>query len=171
MALEPGDVEQLESDAQTSAVVHGERRLDEQCALATSQDGRIIMVLSTAVSLSALAAIVAAAAISFPSHSTAVLTAALLALAGFSLVSAFALASIRSHRFEASGANPSDILNVAPHGASSDTVRAHWICELERRLANNEAMLERRRRLLTWAAWTFMATPIYALACGWLAAH
>ena len=127
--------------------------------------------MSTAVSLSALAAVVAAVALSFPSHSKAVLTAALLALAGFSLVSVFALTAIRSHRFEASGASPADILTAAHPGTSSDTVRAHWICELERRLADNETMLERRRRLMTWAAWTSMVTPLYALVGGWLAAQ
>ena len=101
--LRPEDVSKLESDTQASAVERGERRLDEQCSLATAQDGRIILVLSTAVSLAALAAVFAAGALSFPGHPVAVLTASLIALVGFTAVSAFALVAIRSRQFETSG--------------------------------------------------------------------
>ena len=168
--LKRDDVARLGSEAQASAVGRGEHRLNEQCALATAQDGRIIMILSTAVSLAALAALFAAGALSFPGHPTAVLAAALMALVGFTFVSGFALVAIRSRRFETSRATPAEVVNAC---ASEDHEehRAHWICELDRRVTINETILEKRRRWLTWAAWTFMLTPPYALIVGWLASR
>ena len=166
--LSPKDVLDRDAETQALAVQRGERRLDEQCALATAQDARIILTLSTAVSLAALAAVVAAAALSFPGHPTAVLTAAMAALLGFSIAAIFALVAIRSRRFETSGSAPAAVLDAS---SASGECQARWLCELDRRVAVNEVMLEQRRRWLTWAAWTFMLTPLYALVVGWLAAQ
>ena len=152
---------------QAAAVGRGERRLDEQCALATAQDGRIILMLSTAVSLAALAAIFAAGALSAPGRPKAVLAASLIALIGFSLTSGFALTAIRSRRFATSGSAPADVLDACASSPAGEH-RARWICEVDRRTALNETILEKRGRWLTWAAWTFMLTPPYALIIGWL---
>ena len=94
--LDAERIARLGGETQDSAVGRGERRLDEQCSLATAQDGRIILTLSTAVSLAALAAVFAAAALSFPGHPVAVLASALTALVGFTAASGFALAAIRT---------------------------------------------------------------------------
>ena len=168
--LKREDVAKLGSETQASAVGRGEHRLDEQCALATSQDARIIMILTTSVALAALAAVFAAGALSFPGHPVAVLAAALVALVGFTFVSGFALIAIRSRRFETSGFTPAQVINDC---ASEDPEmhRVLWICELDRRVTINETILEKRRRWLTWAAWTFMLTPPYALIVGWLASR
>ena len=150
------DVSKLASETQASAVERGERRLDEQCSLATAQDGRIIMTLSTAVSLAALAAVAAAAALSLPGHPAAVLAASLIALAGFTAVSAFALVAIRSRQFETSGSTPAEVVGSCASGPPENH-RAYWICELDRRVSVNEAILQKRRRWLTWAA--FRTSP------------
>ena len=166
--LKRDDVARLGSETQASAIERGEQRLDEQCTLATAQDARIIMILTTAVALAALAAVFAAGALSFPGHPIAVLAAALIAPVGFTFVSGFARVAIRSHRFETSGSTPAEFVTACsleePAGASPSV----WICELDRRVTINEAILEKRRRWLTWAAWTFMLTPPYALIVGWL---
>ena len=164
------DVAKLASETQASAVERGQRRLDEQCSLATAQDGRIIMILSTAVSLAALAAVFAAGALSLPGHPVAVLAASLIALIGFTAVSAFALVAIRSRQFEPSGSAPAEVVNSCADGPPEDH-RVHWICELDRRVSVNEAILQKRRRWLNWAAWTFLLTPPYSLIIGWLAAQ
>ncbi len=164
------DVAKLASKTQASAVGRGERRLDEQCSLATAQDGRIIMILSTAVSLAALAAVFAAGALSFPGHPVALLTAFLIALVGFTAVSAFALVAIRSRHFQTSGSTPTEVVDSCASGPP-ESYRAYWICELDRRVSVNEAILQKRRRWLTWAAWTFLLTPPYALIIGYLAAQ
>ena len=165
--LGPEDVSELGSEIQASAATRGEHRLNEQCALATAQDGRIILILSTAVSLAALAAVFAAGALSLPGHPTAVLAAALIALVGFTFVSGFALAAIRSRRFETSGSTPAEVVEACA-AANPESHRALWIIELDRRVTVNEVILQTRRRWLTWAAWTFMFTPPYALIVGWL---
>ena len=168
--LRPEDVSTLGNEIQASAVGRGEHRLNEQCALATAQDGRIILILSTAVSLAALAAVFAAGALSLPGHPRAVLAAALIALVGFTFVSGFALVAIRSRRFETSGSTPAEVVN----GCATEEPgqhRVHWICELDRRVTINETILEKRRRWLTWASWTFLLTPPYALIVGWLASE
>ena len=164
------DVAKLAIESQAAVVERGERRLDEQCSLATAQDGRIIMILSTAVSLAALAAVFAAGALSFPGHPVAVLAAALIALVGFTAVSAFALVAIRSRQFETSGSIPAEVVGSCA-SSPPESHRAHWVCELDRRVSVNEAILQKRRRWLTWAAWTFLLTPPYALIIGWLAAQ
>ena len=168
--LKRRDVTKLGSETQAAAVARGQHRLDEQCSLATAQDGRIILILSTAVSLAALAAVFAASALSFPGHPVAVLAAALMALVGFTFVSGFALVAIPSRRFETSGSTPAEVVEAC---ASEDQAehRALWICELDRRVTINETILETRRRWLTWAAWTFMLAPPYALIVGWLASQ
>ena len=168
--LTPEDVAKLGGETQAVATQRGERRLDEQCALATAQDGRIILTLTTSVSLAALAAVFAAGALSLPGHPKAVLAAALIALVGFTSASAFALAAIRTRRFETSGSRPSDVL-AACAVSPVERHQALWLCELDRRVGINEAILATRRRWLTWAAWTFMLTPPYALIVGWLSAQ
>ncbi len=165
--LKREDVAKLGSETQASAVARGEHRLEEQCALATAQDARIIMILTTAVALAALAAVFAAGALSLPGHPVAVLAAALVALVGFTFVSGFALIAIRSRRFETSGSTPAEVVK----DCSSEGPEMHrvlWICELDRRVTINETILEKRRRWLTWAAWTFLLTPPYALIVGFL---
>ena len=166
--LKREDVSKLSGATLADAVARGERRLEEQCSLATAQDGRIILILSTAVSLAALAAVFAAGALSLPGHPVAVLFAALIALIGFTFVSGFALVAIRSRRFETSGSTPDDFVRSCSTGDQAEH-RALWICELDRRVTLNETILETRRRWLTWAAWTFLITPPYALVVGWLA--
>ncbi|WP_174300360.1 hypothetical protein [Caulobacter sp. S45] len=164
------DVAKLGSATQASAVGRGERRLEEQCALATAQDARIIMILTTAVALAALAAVFAAGALSLPGRPVAVLAAALVALVGFTFVSGFALVAIRSRRFETSGSTPADVVKDC---AFEDPKMHHvlWICELDRRVTINEVILEKRRCWLTWAAWIFLLTPPYALVVGFLASQ
>ncbi len=168
--MTPEDVAKLAPEIQTSAVTRGERRLEEQCALATAQDGRIILILSTAVSLAALAAVFAAGALSLPGRPVPVLAASLIALVGFTFASGFALVAIRSRRFETSGSPPAEVLDACA-ALPADAHCARWICELDRRVNANEAMLEKRRHWLTWSAWTFMFTPPYALIIGWLASQ
>ncbi len=168
--LRPDDVAKLGSETQAAAIDRGEHRLNEQCALATAQDGRIVLMTTTAVSLAALAAVFAAGALSLPGHPKAVLAASLIAMVGFSFVSAFSLVAIRSRRFETSGSTPAEVVKACA-AADPEMHRALWICELDRRVIVNEAILEVRRRWLTWASWTFMLTPPYALIVGWLTAE
>ena len=98
------------------------------------------------------------------------LAAALVALVGFTFVSGFALVAVRSRRFETSGSSPAEVVK----DCASEDLEIHrvlWICELDRRVNINETILEKRRRWLTWAAWTFLITPPYALIVGFLASQ
>ena len=77
-------------------VARAERQIDEQSNLAKAQDARAVMMLTTAVVLSTLSALIAAIAIAVPRDTISVSVASLSGLAGFSLASTLVLFSVRS---------------------------------------------------------------------------
>ena len=171
MPLRLPDIPDLEGNAQDWVITRAEQRLDEQSTLVKAQDRRAVMMLTTAVVLSTLAALVAAIALAVPRNTTSVLVASISALAGFSTSAGLVLLSVRSEHFHISGAPPSEALGKDLGLDSLDALRKVRIVELEGCLLKNGRMLEGRRRLGNWALWTLMATPLVSLLYGWLASQ
>ena len=170
MPFSAEDVEDLDADARGWVLDHAERRLAGHERATSAQEGRAVVALTTSVALAALAGLIAATALSFHHDSSVELIASLLAMTGFSTSSAFFLGSLRSAAFTSSGAQPSQAAEAGDGRYSVERLQKARIFELEACVADNEAMMEVRRRLGNWGLWTLMATPIFALLCGWLGA-
>ena len=169
MPFTSADISNLEEEAHDWIVARAERQIDEQSNLAKAQDARAVMMLTTAVVLSTLSALIAAIAIAVPRDTISVSVASLSGLAGFSLASTFVLFSVRSPSFNISGAPPSQVVEGCPRQESLRDLRKSHVLKLERCIAENRRLLEQRRFLGNWALWTLMATPMISLLYGWLA--
>lgn len=170
MTLNAGQLEELNSKALTWILTHAESRQSEHAKAASAQEGRSIVALTTSVALAALAGLVAATALSIHHDNSVELAASLLALAGFTTSSMLFLASMRSNRFTSSGVTPSQAAGSYEADPCVEALRKARVVELEDCIARNETMMEANRQLSNWGMWTFMATPVFAVLCGWLAA-
>ena len=170
MTVRTEDIEKLDPEVQAWILAQAEGRLAEHEKATAAQEARAVVALTTCVTLAALAGLVGATALSIHNDTTVELVAALLALTGFSASSVLFLSSLRSGRFRQTGAAPAETLPRGSGETSLPQLRGRRLVELEKCIAENEAMMEERRRWANWGLWTLVATPVFALLCGWLAA-
>lgn len=155
LAAKPGIVDLIRGQ--------GESRLANQAAFADAQDVRGSALLTAAVSLAAAATAVACGAAALKEIGPAPIAGGIAAAAGFTVSALLAVLAMRSTGFHAVGWYPQDFEDDLANNLSNDEVKADLVLALQRRLAENKPILNRRGNTLDWSSYLMMGTPAFAL--------